>query len=1809
MKLIKWIFFVTVVALLACSRNMISVTETSLKDEIATQQNVVFKFNKDLVPDSLINTWDTSVYVQFIPEVRGYFKWTSRNELTFSPVEGFAPNTDYKALLLPSLNKYLKDKKSVSTEPMVFHTPYLKIEATNAYWTISEDGLNNLAIRMGIIFNFPVNTWELNKYLKLKTTQKELNYKIITNGTASTVEVEFVAPDPESAQGFPVQIEIDKGLSCQGSNRATSEAMTVTAAIPSREKLEVIQMLPGYDEEKSFIRIYFNQPVKDQNLKDFISLEPAVQFTAETDQNDVTLSGTFEEGKTYEVILKGSLNGVFNKSLGNDYSQKVTFKKADPYLGFQDQNSYYMTTLGNRNLGINIIDVPTVKVSVFKIFENNIIHYLRGGKDYDSYYEEDEFQQNEDGDYVDHGAYLYSFNENYGKLIYSKEVNTEALPKNGNLRLLNLKPEDLDMSGALKGFLLVRIESTEKKWLRDVALVSLSDIGLICKASEDQIWVMANSIRTTKALAGVKVNFITSNNQTLQSAVTNAQGVAVFDNVKKYASGFNMAMITARSGSDFNFVYFNQTQVETSRFDLGGKTLQNIDYDVFIYGPRNLYRPGDSVYINTIVRTRKWNVVPNLPLKVKLIQPNGKELFVRKLNTNNEGAVEFHCVVPPKYMTGQYTYEVYSANDVLLNSYNLMIEEFMPDRIKVQVSLDKKEYAPGEVAKVNLQATNFFGPPAANRNVESELLFRYKTFQPKNFKDWTFDPTFTEEPDLGGITNEGKTNEKGVYTDELELPDIRGIGQWQGRLFSTVFDENGRPVNRLSTFVLNTQRIFYGIRNFDGWVSTRRPITMQFAALDKNGNPVKNAKTRVQIIRYHYENIIQRSGTDFTYNSQRKEFTMLSKEFTFAGEPVSLTYTPVQSGNYEVRIFNNESGYYVKQDFYAYGYNDTYFTSFEVSKDGEIMIESDKDVYSVGETANLLFKCPFSGKLVVTVERENVQEYYVLDAQNKTANLNLPIKEGHLPNIFISATILRQMDDVQLPLTVAHGYVSLKTEQKSDHLTLTLSAPEKVNSRTRQTVTVQSAPNTQYTIAVVDEGILQIKNYKTPDPYDFFYQKRALEVNSYDLYAYLYPEIAARKSSTGGDGGFDLERRINPLTNKRVKLISLWSGILKSNGNGKASFTFDIPQFSGSLRVMAVAWNGRRFGNAEKQIQVADPIVISTALPRFLSPGDNAKVPVMLSNTTEKPLSAKLTFTTNGPVKLKEKNVVTVNIPANREIQLPFTVSALNDIGEAKITVTVEAENKTYMDVTDVTVRPIAGLSKISGSGSIDANSEKGFTITNDYIASTSRAKLIISKSPMIEYGRQLTDLLNYPYGCLEQTVSTAFPLLYYRDIAKVIKQNNTGNYYNPNYLVQQAIQKVQGLQDYNGSFEIWPNYSDGNWWASAYATHFLVECKNAGYEVNKNQLENALLYLLREARKKETAEYYCWNEKGQLSTVRTDREEIFYSLYILSLAGKPNVSLMNHYKMNNSLTTTDQKFMLACAFALAGDKNSYRNIVPANFATRNYISRYSSSYTSALRNKALVLSTLMDADPSSPEIPVLAKSISTELKSKYWTSTQEKAFSLLAFGKMSRKANAANVKAQITSGQKQIASFDNQNLVITQNIQNTLLKIKTSGNGMLYYYYEAEGVSKSGKIPERDENLEVRKQFYNRWGKPVDLKNVKQNDLLVVKVTLKSTNQYSVPNIVITDMLPACFEIDNPRLSNEREYSWIKDPANADYTDIRDDRILYFTSAYYTEKSFYYQVRVVSKGEYQMGPVSAESMYDGSCMSASGSRVVGVSK
>jgi uncharacterized protein YfaS (alpha-2-macroglobulin family) len=1803
------VFLIGIFFLSACKKSGVNLEFTNAKGEVQQLGNLLFRFSKALVPDSLVNLWDSTDYISFEPRIPGKFRWENPDQLVFSPSMPLMPATTYKAKVKSAVLHYSKYNTVTSADKLSFHTPDLTLDNSQIIWMPMDENGKKAVPQIDLFFNYRVNPNDLKEKLNIEVEGKKTDYNLITLSPENKISIRLAELKSED-KDYDAKLVIEKGLKPEAGNNSTAEAITTNFSIPSPYVLTIQNMESEHDGMEGTVKITTSQQLTGEDLKSFIKLSPALAYTTElTDNGFIIRSDKFDVEKSYALTIAKNLRGRIGGVLKENYDGSIAFGELEANISFTNSKGVYLSKKGGKNIEVQITNVPKVKLIISKIYENNLLMAQRYGYSpkENSEYDYASYDGEYEGDYYDD----YGSDAQLGDVIYSKEIDTRSLKKSGGGRLLNLSDYE-DRLPDLKGIYHVSIRSTKDYWVKDSRFISLSDLGMIAREGQDKVLLFINSIKSAGSVNGVNISLYSVNNQLIGSGSTNGDGVAEISYTKKDFSGFKPAMIIAKTADDFNYLPFNNTRINTSRFDVGGKRKNPSGLDAFIYAERDIYRPGEKVNFAVVIRDRQWKSPGDIPVKMKFLMPNGKELKAFRKNLNEEGSAEGNIDISTSAITGGYTLEVYTSNDVLLATKNFSVEEFVPDRIKVNAKLDKESLKTGESANLSINASNFFGPPAANRNYETEIQVKQKYFSPEKYPDYNFSMA-NQAGTFDNDTRQGKTDEQGNAAESFAFKEVyANKGVLQAKFYTTVFDETGRPVSRVSSLDIYTQNVFLGVKyDWFYYYALNQPVKFQLAAVNKDGNAV-NAKARVEVIKHEYHTTLQKSGNYFRYVSSTDDKMMIETEISVGNETV-YAYVPRTPGDYEVRFYNPGSNNYVKRSFYSYGSWGITNSSFEVNNEGNVEIELDKKSYFTGEPVKALLKSPFNGRMLVTMETDHVVSYQYVNVENRTAEVNLKLTGDHVPNVYITATLIKPHEQSDIPLTVAHGYKSLKVEEKSRKIPVEISATKTVRSKTHQKIKVKAAPGSYVSLAAVDNGVLQVSSFETPDPYNYFYQKKALQVTAYDLYPLLFPELRAKISSTGGDGEAEMDKRVNPMPAKRVKVVSYWSGLQKANGSGEANFEFDIPQFSGELRLMAVSYKGQSFGSGENTMTVADPIVISTALPRFLSPGDTVTVPVTMTNTTQKVTTVSATIALDGPMKIVGDAKQAVSLNAKAEGIALFQVVADPTIAVGKVKISVNGLGETFRDETEISVRPPSTLQKITGSGSVTGGSSKNINIgLSDFIPGSVSYNLVVSRSPALEMGDHLRYLVQYPYGCTEQTVSAAFPQLYYGDMADLM-QLNKQNKMNANTNIMEAIRKIKMRQLYNGAVTLWDGEGTEDWWATIYAAHFLLEAKKAGFDYDNSLIETMLSYISNRLKNRETILYYYNRNQNK----KIAPKEVAYGLYVLALAGKTNVPAMNYYKANQSLLALDSRYLLSAAYATAGDKKSFTAMLPSAFAGEESVAQTGGSYYSDVRDEAIALNALIDADPANQQIGIMSKHVADKLKTRYWLSTQERAFAFLALGKMARKANSSDATAEIKVNASPNSEAGRGKLVAKVDggqwrgdaaaLKGTSIEITAKGNGQLYYFWQAEGISASGAYKEEDNYLKVRKHFYTRTGTPISGTTFKQNDLIIIGITLERSYNTSIENVVITDLLPAGFEIENPRTKEIPGMDWIKDGMTPTALDVRDDRIHFFVNASYNKQTYYYAARCVSPGTYKMGPVSADAMYNGEYHSYNGAGVVRV--
>ena len=1772
---------------------------------IVDQASVIqVTFNRGVVDQSRINLWTEEPYIEFTPAIEGKFVWQDSTRLVFSPDAPLAGDRRFRAKLNTALLLEHSGARSFSgDEEFEFSTESFALKGAEFFYD-RIDNKRTVGVRANLEFTYSVRPEDVARHLRLSIDGDEWKeFKVVAPGEQKIIPVEIGSLKQLELERT-IRIEFDEVLTSPVTNTRITMEKPLVYKLPSLDELKIYGHEFGFDGTQSWIKIKSSQEIDLSSARSFIALDPSRNYAVEGEGRGITLKGRFEPGTAFKLVLKKGMESHLGAKLQNDYTADIVIGNVAPAFGFASETGVYMLLGGQKKVEITTVNMSELNVRVSQIFQNNLVHFLHGGRSYDYDYEYDE----ETGEERYTRKFRYQVG-NYGRMLELKKIAIDNVSNAKVTTLFDLSPY---LDNKYKGFYLIEIANPMEAWRSTSKLVSISDLGVIVKRSDQQLLAFVVSLQTNAPVPGAAVNLISTNNQTMGTLQTDADGVARFPDYAQRVKEFSLKTVTAEKGDDFNFIHLNDYLVETSRFDVGGKHDRAALYDAFLYGDRNIYRPGEKIVVSGIVRNLSNALPAGLPVKVRILNPKGSLVSEQQRTLNEQGSFEIHYQTLQASLTGDYSIGLYTGDDDYLASSNVSVEDFVPDRLKVNLRASAQTARPGETVRFEFQAFNFFGPPAAGRNFEFEGTFEHIPYRSKQFPDFRFYDSGAKNYTASPEVDDGETDDEGRGSAEFEIPrNVTSTGLIRARGRVGVFDESGRPVYQIAQVTVHPKTYYIGVRERgDYYVPPNSPRKVDLIAVDTKDAPITNFKMNVELIRLEWHSVLRQHPRTNTlrYVSEQREVLEKSEEIVVQGKPYEYTYSVPRSGHYVVRISRAGDTGYNQFSFYSYSWATADVTSFRVSPEARVEIVADKKTYAPGDKAQLLFQAPFSGTMLVTVERNKVFSYRYLKVENNSAAMEIDISEEHLPNVYVSAVLFRKIKDLNIPLLAGHGFVPLMVERASNRLAVSITAPEKMRPKRKQTVTVNvgSEADVFVTLAAVDEGICQVKNYETPDPYKYFYAKKALQTSTYDFFRDLIPEPTNRTLGAAGGGDEEMMAlRVNPLGVQRFKPVALWSGILRTNSNGDAEVTLDVPEFSGELRLMAVAYKGDKFGSAQKPMKVADPVVLTPALPRFLSPGDVFTMPITAFNTTENAANLDFEIETEGGITPQQARA-SLNVGPNQEKVVNVRMNVGSQVGAGVVIVRTKAFGEQVESRTEIPVRPVSPFVVDMESGIAEAGRTVMHEIPDDYLSFHRKAHLMLSPFPVANFAKQLKHLVGYPHGCLEQTTSRAFPQIYLRDIAVMLDPTilSTGS---PSYFVNEAITKITAMQMHDGAFAYWPGGGYSNHWSTVYATHFLLEAKKAGYAVQENVITTALNAVTSVARSKTVVDYYYFSA-NRTQVKRIADKSVIYALYVLALGGKPETSLMNFYRRETRLLTGDTNYLLAGAFALAGDRKTFLELLPPEFVTEEAQRTSGASFDSPIRSNALILNILLETDPRNPGIARYMDYLSNRYKNTYWHSTQDNAFTLLAFGKAARTASAAKVEGVVKVGGKELAyKGGNQKFDIVPFGETVSLTMR--GEGVVFYSIVTEGIRKDGRVKIEDRNLQLRREFFDRSGVGVNPASVKQNDLIIVRLTLKS-NVDRLENVAISDLLPAGFEIENPRITETSDYNFIKNPTHPQYMDIRDDRINFYTSIYSTRPQiFYYMVRAVTAGEFQYAPVVAEAMYNGEYYSASGQGKVTVSR
>jgi uncharacterized protein YfaS (alpha-2-macroglobulin family) len=1312
-----------------------------------------------------------------------------------------------------------------------------------------------------------------------------------------------------------------------------------------------------------------------------------------------------------------------------------------------------------------------------------------------------------------------------------------------------------------------------------------TDIGLIAKRTDEGLLVAATHLADARPLPGVELTLASYQNQPVATATTDGEGMALLDE----ADGF---FLEGRWRDQRTVLKFDDTKLSFSGFEVGGASGSATGLRAFVYADRGVHRPGDTIFLSAILRARDGDLPDDQPIGLKVRNPRGQVVHEAVTDEGLAGHYAFEIDTQPSDPTGNWFADL-SIGDQLITSKRLRVETVAPNRLKVNLALAEDRIGPSTGRQqIDLSSTYLFGAPAADLQATVDARFSPRSLSFDAWVDYDFNHPARVFQAADDRLFDGRLDGAGRASFGFEPPSLNTApGAVMATLTARVFEKGGRPTTQAVNVPVDPYPAYVGLnRSATRWAKVNEPLEIAVVAVDADGNPLPGRRLAARL----YHNTRYWWWEYRTFDDYRRRFksdvttrVLETVEITSGNEPVVVPLTPSESGQILIEIVDLDGGHGTGAFLWASNWGRQ---AAPIQAGSQLEMEVDREAYEPGDVATVSVTTPPEGLALVSVEKgPRVLEQRWLPLTDTTTTIEVPVTEAMLPNVYVHVLAIQphaQTTNDQ-PMRL-HGVVPLSVEKADTRLPLEVEVADTLRPNEEFEVVVRAPRGRRatVTVAVVDEGLLDLTRFATPDPWGFFFAKEALGVSTFDVFDLVIGAIwgdVHRRFEIGGDEDSFRTDRAGPTKAQRFPPVALFSAPQEVGRDGTARVRFTMPHYLGSVRVMAVAAAGASYGSAEATTPVRDPIVILPSLPRVAGPSETFAMPVTVFALEEGLGPITLSVSTEGPLGIEGEAATTLDIDDIGDDDRRFRIRALNRSGVARVTVRATSERFETETTTELEVRPVNPFRYGGTEVAIDPRGTATIPIPALGIEGTRQASLRLTSVPGLRFGNRLQYLIRYPYGCMEQTMSAVFPQLKMKPILisqmpddPLIQREIDDN-------INAGIRRLQRFVTPEGGFGYWPGSSETDQWATNYGGHFLLEARRSGYHVPKTLMDPWLGYQKRMAAA----------EAGDLKTR-------CYRLFLLAHAGEPNTGAMNLMKEERmSVLDPISTWFLATAYHLAGMPAAAAEVLGrADIDIADY-RETGGTFGTALRDTAIMLylANLMDRDDRTPE---LYSRVNTALGTSRYLNTHETGYCLLAVGDYLGKdwLPDALVRGTIRFDGRSIP-FERRGATAVIDVTDASgsdLVVESASDTPIHAVAEWEGIPVESPTEAEFENLSLKVRYLTEDGSPLNPSTLEQGTVFWCHLKAGVTTSQRVENVALVQIFPSGWEIDATRLRGEAVPSWARRltlGAEA-YLDIRDDRAMWFFDLYRgRELDFLVKLIAVTEGEYILAPASAEAMYD----------------
>lgn len=1534
------------------------------------------------------------------------------------------------------------------------------------------------------------------------------------------------------------------------------EAKVLQFQIPSKPKDNDFRLISAEEKDQIATLKFSKELAENQAFQDFIQISPELNFRAWSVGKELKISANFEPGEKYQVkIAKGlkSNQGLINKG----EEANITLQKdLDPSLVFAN-DGVFLPSGAEYQVYIKSRNVKKIHLKVSQIFSNNISEYLRYknlvGKKDDS--TQEAFYSSDGFNYVAKKVIDKKIElKNQKNTWISSALDLSDLKgKSGIFSVsLSVDANDLDYKGE-NVYRIINKASVSKNLI-------FSNIALSAQNLNKQLVVHARDFSKNEALENVKIELVSKQNQILQSQNTDSNGDAKF----QIQEDDEILYILASKENQISVLRFSNP-LSTDGYDVEGD--QNHEMiKAFIYTDRGVYRAGDSVHLSVVAR-ENTNPLKH-PINFTLINPKNQKIIENQILKSQNDIYYTQINLDKNAINGLYRANFNIAGVEF--SKDILVQSVVPNRIKVELNADENRSLDDGSLNYELSSKYLFGALASNLKYQSVVYFSPKNYHNSKYKDYIF----TNPSSLiisASADDKGNLDEKGRVQSSVEIPEniLNSQGyNFNARIVSEVFEKGGRSVKAVKDVNLNRYDYFVGMKALaNSYVSEGETIDFYAIVSDLKEKLVSGKTLEYRIYQNDYYWWWDYDSYDEFLRSIKQDTNtkLIEKgELTSSSEPMKFSFnTSNYYGQMFIELIDKESEVSTGQSFYVSSWGEPSYADVVSS----LKIKSDKNKYKIGQSAKIEFESVAGAKALITLSSNSkIIDRFVMDTQDESTSIELAMKKEYAPNIYVSVSLFQDYNKIDNDRALRlFGVIPLYVEDENTKLDLELKTPDKILPNSDFEIEIQSKDKRafNYTVAIVDEGLLDLTDFKTPDIWKGFYAKTGFTLKTYDTYSQIIPKF------TGGDsvlGGLRVDKNRDDSA-QRFKPVALFNTPARSDETGFAKLKFKMPSYMGSVRVMVVANENDAYGSVSKDIQVSAPLVMLETLPRTLKIGDNFTLLTQIFKTENRIKNATLSVRSkNSLIKISpDTQTIDFKSATNLEVMMDANVSD-NRIGKELLEFELKSEDYTYKNEIEIDIKPINAYTYENNTSLIKAGESKEFII-KDYILGTTNATLKLSPTPILDMDKRIKYLLNYPYGCIEQTTSAVLPQLFLDKFSTEFDKQKAINNINA------AIERYSNFQTADGGFAYWQGGDESNAWGSNYAGMFLILAKQNGYFVPDSMYERWLKYEQNFVQKSVYRDYTM--------DIKAN------SLYLLAMAKKPNISEMNLLYDNLNTLSTEAKWQLAAAYKLAGVEDTAKQI--ASKISIEPDSKYSFyTYGSLVRDEAIIANAYKQIYGTNNE--ELLQKISDTLLSKDYLSTQSTGYALYA---LAMGANLENMNENFMDATLKI---DDQAYTINQNQMQIFSfndeKAIVSANKDIFVSFGVEGV-KANENSAFSNKISLDRAFYDEKGNKISPSEIGsgQTFYMRISVSLNEGANY-VSNIALTQILPSGWEVSNTLLDDNTP-SFIKN-SNYDFIDIRDDKIMWFFGLNKNRTHhFYIKLNAITPGSYTLSGAYAEAMYD----------------